>query len=50
MLMEGWPKYYVGLSGGGALDVRCRSANPDGIERETQRLGRWGLRRADTSR
>jgi hypothetical protein len=43
MLMEGWPKYYVGLSGGGALDVRCRSANPDGIGRETQRLREMGL-------
>jgi len=43
MLMEGWPKYRVQLTRSGALDVRYRSANPDGIEREAQRLKEMGL-------
>ncbi|MFP3192949.1 MAG: PaRep2b protein [Thermoproteus sp.] len=42
-LKEGWPKYYVGLSGSGALDVRYRSTGPDGIEREARRLRDMGL-------
>jgi hypothetical protein len=41
--MEGWPKYYVGLSGGGALEVKYRSTNPDSIAREAQRLRDMGL-------
>jgi hypothetical protein len=49
-LREGWPKYRVQLTRSGALDVRYRSANPDGIERERKGLRRWGLRRANTSR
>jgi hypothetical protein len=34
MLKEGWPKYKVGLSGGGALEVRFSSTDPDSIRRE----------------
>jgi hypothetical protein len=43
VLREGWPKYYVGLTSSGALVVRYRSANPDSIEREAQRLKEMGL-------
>jgi len=42
MLKMGWPKYYVGLNKG-ALDVRYRSTNPEGIEQEAQRLRKMGL-------
>jgi hypothetical protein len=42
-LMEGWPKYYVGLSGNGALVVRFGSTNSDNIVQETQRLKKMGL-------
>jgi hypothetical protein len=42
VLMEGWPKYYVGLIEG-ALVVRFSSPNPDSIEREAQRLREMGL-------
>jgi len=42
-LREGWPKYYVGLSGSGALDVRFGSTDPGNIEREAQRLRAMGL-------
>jgi Fe2+ transport system protein FeoA len=42
-LMEGWPKYYVGLARSGALVVRFNSPNPDSIEREAQRLRKMGL-------
>ncbi len=42
MLKEGWPKYYVGLTGG-ALVVRFSSPNLDSIEQETQRLRDMGL-------
>ncbi len=41
--MEGWPKYEMGLSGGGALVVRFSSTNPDNIEREAQRFRKMGL-------
>jgi hypothetical protein len=41
-LKEGWPKYYVGLARG-ALEVRFGSTDPEGIERETQRLRAMGL-------
>ncbi|MFZ8806841.1 MAG: hypothetical protein ACO2PN_01890 [Pyrobaculum sp.] len=41
-LREGWPKYYVRLIEG-ALVVRFSSPNPDGIEREAQRLREMGL-------
>jgi len=44
-LMEGWPRYYVGLSGGGALEVKYQSTSPDGIRREAQRLEKMGLKR-----
>ncbi len=43
VLMEGWPKYYVGLSSSGALVVRFESTNPDNIAREAQRLENMGL-------
>jgi hypothetical protein len=43
VLKEGWPRYYVGLSGGGALEVRYHSTNPDSIEREAHRLRDMGL-------
>jgi hypothetical protein len=43
VLMEGWPKYHVGLSGSGALEVRFSSPNPDSIQREAQRLENMGL-------
>jgi hypothetical protein len=43
-LKEGWPKYEVGLSGGGALVVRYETTNPDSIEREEQRLRDMGLK------
>jgi hypothetical protein len=42
MLKMGWPKYYVGLNKG-ALDVRYRSTNPEGIEQEAQRLRNMSL-------
>jgi hypothetical protein len=42
-LREGWPKYYVGLSNSGALEVKYQSPNPNSIERETQRLRSMGL-------
>jgi hypothetical protein len=44
VLMEDWPKYYVGLANG-ALVVRFGSTNPDSIEREAQRLEKMGLKR-----
>ena len=44
VLKEGWPKYHVGLSSSGALEVRFGSTNPDSIERETQRLRDMGLK------
>ncbi len=50
VLMEGWPKYEVGLSSSGALEVRFGSTSPDSIERGHSGLGRWGLRRASISR
>ncbi len=42
VLKERWPKYEVGLVEG-ALRVRYRSINSDGIEREAQRLREMGL-------
>jgi diphthamide synthase (EF-2-diphthine--ammonia ligase) len=42
-LKEGWPKYYVGLSGSGALEVKYQSTNPDNIAREARRLEAMGL-------
>jgi hypothetical protein len=41
-LMEGWPKYSVGLAKG-ALAVIYRSTNPDNIEQAVQRLKDVGL-------
>jgi hypothetical protein len=43
VLMEGWPKYEVGLTDG-ALVVRYISTNPSNIEREAQRLREMGLK------
>jgi hypothetical protein len=42
-LREGWPKYHVRLDHSGALEVRYHSTNPEGIEREAQRLRDMGL-------
>jgi hypothetical protein len=42
VLMEGWPKYKVGLNKG-ALEVRFGSPNPDSIAREVRRLREIGL-------
>jgi hypothetical protein len=44
VLIEGWPKYYVGLIGG-ALVVRFVSTDRNSIEREAQRLEKMGLKR-----
>jgi hypothetical protein len=43
VLKEGWPKYRVGLSGGGGLMVSFTSTNPESIVREAQRLREMGL-------
>jgi len=43
VLMEGWPRYYVGLSGGGALEVKYQSTSPNSIQWETQRFRDMGL-------
>jgi nucleotide-binding universal stress UspA family protein len=45
VLMEGWPKYYVGLARSGALVVSFGSTNPDSIKQEAQRLEKMGLKR-----
>jgi hypothetical protein len=45
VLMEGWPKYKVGLTHSGALVVIYRSTNPDNIKQEAQRLEKMGLKR-----
>jgi len=37
-LMEGWPRYHVGLARSGGLMVRFASTAPDSIEREAQRF------------
>jgi len=42
VLMEGWPKYHVGLVEG-ALVVRYHSTNPGAIKREAQRFMDMGL-------
>jgi len=42
VLMEGWPKYELGLVNG-ALVVRFLSTNPGNIEREAQRFRDMGL-------
>ncbi len=43
VLKEGWPKYHVGLSGGGALVVRYETTNPDSIQQVARRLNEIGL-------
>ncbi len=45
VLKEGWPKFYVGLSNAGGLEVRYRSTDPDSIEQVAQRLEEMGLKR-----
>jgi hypothetical protein len=42
VMMEGWPKYKVGLKEG-ALEVRFGSTNSGNIEREARRLREMGL-------
>jgi len=42
-LMEGWPKYHVGLARSGALVVRFASPNPDSIQQVARRLNKIGL-------
>ncbi len=43
VLMEGWPKYEVRLSGSGALVIRFESTNPDSIKQVARRLRDMGL-------
>jgi len=43
VLMEGWPKYHVGLTRGGALVIKFGSTSPGAIEQEAQRLENMGL-------
>jgi hypothetical protein len=43
VLMEGWPRYEVGLMRNGSLMVKFGSTNPDSIARETQRFREMGL-------
>ncbi len=50
VLMEGWPKYEVGLTSSGTLEVRFGSTSPDSIERGRRGLGRWASWRASISR
>ena len=45
ILREGWPKYHVGLSSSGGLEIRYQSTNPDSIRQEAQRLENMGLKR-----
>ncbi len=42
-LKEGWPKYKVGLSSSGALEVKFSSTNLDSIAHEAQWLENMGL-------
>jgi len=43
VLKEGWPRYHVGLSSSGALEVRFSSTNFGNIEQEVRRLRDIGL-------
>ena len=43
-LMQGWPKYHVGLSSSGGLMVRFASTDPDSIKQAAQRLNEIGLK------
>ncbi len=43
VLMEGWPKFYVGLSGSGGLEISFKSTDPKSIEQVAQRLKEMGL-------
>jgi hypothetical protein len=42
-LMEGWPKYHVGVARSGSLVVRYETTDPDSIRREAQRLREMGF-------
>jgi hypothetical protein len=42
-LMEGWPKYHVGLARSGVLVVRFASPNLDSIQQVARRLNKIGL-------
>jgi hypothetical protein len=42
-LMEGWPKYHVGLARSGALVVRFASSNLDSIQQVARQLNEIGL-------
>jgi hypothetical protein len=46
VLMEGWPKHYVGLNKG-ALEVKYQSTSPDSVKQETQRFREMGLVEGD---
>jgi hypothetical protein len=43
VLKEGWPKYEVGLTSSGSLEVGFASISPDSIEWAAQRLREMGL-------
>jgi hypothetical protein len=43
VLMEGWPKYHMGLAHSGALVVKFGSTNPDSLKQGAQRLREMGL-------
>jgi hypothetical protein len=45
VLMEGWPKYHVGLTHSGSLVVRYETTDLDNIMREVHRLEKMGLKR-----
>jgi hypothetical protein len=47
VLMEGWPKFYVGLAHSGSLEVRFVSTNSGNIEQVAQWLEKMGLKRGD---
>jgi hypothetical protein len=42
-LREDWPKYHVGLSSSGGLEVKFGSTDPDSIKQTAQRLRAMGL-------
>jgi hypothetical protein len=47
VLMEGWPKYEVGLSGSGGLMIKFASPNPNSIKQVAQQLREMGLEEGD---
>ena len=44
-LREDWPKFHVGLSSSGGLEVKFGSTDPDSIKQTAQRLEKMGLKR-----